>query len=183
MGEFFKNMNLARAIILLTIPLGAALWVFQSNKAEKAEEIETALNSPTRLPKLLSEIQQLAVDHSRLSKELNSEGIRGQDNPQTYIRRVATSSKVEIGDVRITESKRNPLPGIEDRIYTIRPSSTDRGYPRLKISNFLYKLEEDSSRIKVTDISIDIAQRRVKNHIVPDDSWTFTAQVTSRQAK
>ena len=33
------------------------------------------------------------------------------------------------------------------------------------------------------DISLDIAQKRVKNHIVPNDDWTFTAQVTSRQAK
>ena len=181
MNDFFKSMNLARAIIVLTIPLGAALWYFQNSKATRRDEIQENLDR--RIEPLLSSIQQLAVDHSRLSKELNSEGIRGQDNPQTYIRRVATSSKVEIGDVRITESKRNPLPGIEDRVYTIRPSNTDRGFQRVKISNFLYKLEEDSSRIKVTDISLDIAQKRVKNHIVPNDDWTFTAQVTSRQAK
>lgn len=181
MSDFFKNMNLARAIILATIPLGIFLFFFSSSRAGQVDDLERYLGNQVKT--VLSSIQQLAIDHTRLSKELNSEGIRGQDNPQTYIRKVATSSKVEIGDVRISESTRNPISGIEDRIYTIRPSNSDRKYSRLKISNFLYKLEEDSSRIKVTDISIDIAQKRVKNHLVPDDEWTFTAQVTSRQAK
>lgn len=181
MSAIFANMNLARFIILATIPLAIGLALFDSNRSELLDETRRGLNK--RVPEMLSRIQQLAVDHTRLTKEMNSEGLGGQTSPQTYIRKIATSSRVEIGDVKISETKRTPLTGIEDVIYTIRPSDSERGFQRLKISNLLYKLEEDSSRIKVTDISIDIAQRRVKNHVVPDDSWTFTAQVTSRQAK
>lgn len=181
MSDLLKNMSLARFIILVTIPLAIALGVFQSNQAGRVEEMQTDLDR--RVPKLLSQIQQLAVDHTRLTEELSGEGLSKQTSPQTYIRKIATSSRVEIGDVKISESKRTPFTGIEDRIYTIRPSDSERGFQRLNISNLLFKLEEDSSRIKVTNISIDIAQRRVKNHIVPEDKWTFTAQVTSRQAK
>lgn len=181
MSDLFKNMNLARFIIVVTIPLAIGLGFFQSSQAQRVEDIQTDLDK--RVPKMLSQIQQLAVDHTRLKSELSGEGLSGEASPQTYIRKIATSSRVEIGDVKITESKRTPFTGIEDRIYTIRPSDSERGFQRLKISNLLYKLEEDSSRIKVTDVSIDIAQRRVKNHIVPEDKWTFTTQVTSRQAK
>jgi len=181
MSDLFKNMNLARFIIMMTVPLAIGLAVFESGQAERVASIQAGLDGPVYT--LLSQIQQLGDDHTRLTNELNGEGLKGDAAPQTYIRSIATSNRVEIGDVKISESKRTPFTGIEDRIYTIRPFDSERGFQRLKVSNFLYRLEEDSSRIKVTDISIDIAQRRIKNHIVPDDEWTFTAQVTSRQAK
>ena len=180
MGEFLKNMNLARWIILLTVPFGIGLAVYANGNTSVVEERDRALQK--RIPDMLSRIQQLAIDHSQLSDELNAEGIKDL-SAGSYIRKVATSRNVEIGDVRINESKRSPFTGIEDNIYTIRPSDSERGFQRVKVSNFLYKLEEDSNRVKVTDISMDIIQRRVKNHIVPNDSWTFTAQVTTRQAE
>ncbi|MEM7516919.1 MAG: hypothetical protein AAF368_08360, partial [Planctomycetota bacterium] len=66
--------------------------------------------------------------------------------------------------------------------YEIRPSDTKRRFSRVKISNFLYKLEEESSRVKVTHVKMETGQRGLKEEQVPDDKWTLLAEVTSRQA-
>ena len=180
MSDFFRNMNLARFIIVMTLPLSLGLGYFAWTQNQALEEKEDDLRR--RVPKLVTSIQQYAADHSRLKKELRAEGLQGEASPASYIRGVAASNKVEIGDVKIDENTRTPFKGVEDRTFTIRPVESDRKFQRERISNFFFKLEDDSSRIKVTDISIDLVQKRIKNHEVPDDFWTFTGQVTSRQA-
>ena len=180
MSEFFSNMNLARFIIVATIPLSLGLGWFGYAQAEELKKKERALR--TQVAPLVSNTQQLAVEHTRLTKEANKDGLSGQNSPESYIRGIATSDKVEIGDVSITTREISPTKGVTDRVYTIRPTAKGRSYTRPRISNFLFKLEDDSNRIKVTDISIDVAQKNLKPHEVPKDEWTFTAQVTSRQA-
>jgi len=57
----------------------------------------------------------------------------------------------------------------------------ERTFQRLRIANFLYTLEYDSRRVKVTDMKLEIAEKKPKPHEVPADEWFFDAEVTSRQ--
>ena len=71
--------------------------------------------------------------------------------------------------------------GIVDKKINIRPDNRERTFARTTIANFLYTLEAQSRRVKVTMITIENSDRRVKNHEIPKDQWTFLADITSRQ--
>lgn len=181
MKEFFSNMNLARAIIVLTIPICLGLGYFGWDQSRKLEEAHD--NLKVRLPKLATEVQQAATDHTNLTRAVRKDGLsQGNATPETYIRKIAAKERVEIGDVKINKRESRPSKGVVDKKYEIRPSDTKRRFSRVKISNFLYKLEEESSRVKVTHVKMETGQRGLKEEQVPDDKWTLLAEVTSRQA-
>ncbi len=180
MKEFFSNMSLARAIIVLSIPLALVLGWLAWSQSQKTRMMGDDL--AVRMPKLASEIQQLAVDHTRYSLASRKDGLVQDSNPETYIRKIAARDKVQIGDVKITKRERPSSKGITDMEYEIRPADAKREFPRVKISNFLYKLEEESRRVKVTSIKLETGERGLKPNQVPADDWTMVVQVTSRQA-
>lgn len=179
MKSFFKNLNLARGIILVTIvgslTLGALGYVQSRKLAELQQQYDKDLEP------LVKTIQDLGRKHTQLSKNTRQDGLAGQTDPNSYIRKTATKDKVDIGDVKLTSSEDQRTKGIVDYKYRIRPSERDRQYMRSRIANFLYSLEFDSHRVKVTDLTIEIAQKKIKPHEIPDDMWTFEAEITSRQ--
>ncbi|MEM7518477.1 MAG: hypothetical protein AAF368_16335, partial [Planctomycetota bacterium] len=88
MKEFFSNMNLARAIIVVAIPLCLGLGYFGWDQSRKLEEAQDNLD--VRLPKLATEVQQLALDHTRLTRAVRKDGLsQGNATPETYIRKIA----------------------------------------------------------------------------------------------
>ena len=174
-----KNMNLARAIILLSILGSLALGWMSWTRNQKLTELEFALKN--KVPDLGEEIQMLAARHTLLAKERSEDGMVGQDNAETYIYEVAANDRVAIGDTKITPSEAVPRKGVVDKKYRIRPSDRERPYRRKNISNFFYRLEEKSRRVKVTDIKIEPAQKRLKDHEIPEDRWTFDVEITSRE--
>ncbi len=179
MKSFFKNMNLARGIILVTVigslALGALGYAQSRNLSAMQEQHDEALEP------LVKTIQDLGRKHTHLSKSMRQEGLAGQADPNTYIRKIATKDKVEIGDVKLLSSQDERMRGIVDYKYRIRPQDRERQFMRSRIANFLYSLEAESRRVKVTDLTIEIAQKKIKPHEIPDDMWTFEAEVTSRQ--
>jgi hypothetical protein len=179
MKSFFKGMNLARGIILVTV-IGAvglgALGYAQSRKLAEMQE-----QHDQNLEPLVKTIQDLGRKHTHLSKSMRQEGLAGQSDPISYIRKIATKDKVDIGDVKVTSSEDVRTRGIVDYKYRIRPQDRDRQYMRSRIANFLYSLEADSRRVKVTDLTIELAQKKIKPHEIPEDMWTFEAEITSRQ--
>lgn len=175
----FKNMNLARAIILLSILGSLALGWLSWTRSQELSDLEYALKN--KVPDLGADIQTLSARHTDLAKERSEDGMVGQDNAQTYIYEVAANDRVAIGDTKITPSQVVPMKGIVDKKYRIRPTDRERPYRRTNISNFLYRLEEKSRRVKVTDIKIEPAQRRLKDHEIPEDRWTFDVEITSRE--
>ena len=177
--SFFTNMNLARAIILLSILGSAVVGWFGWKKSQELEDMRSSLD--VRVPKLAQEIQALADLHTMLTRERDSDGLLGVPDPNSYIRRVGDAKNVSIGDLDVDPSEDKPEAGIVDKKYRIRPSNKERTYQRQRIANFLYKLEESSPRVRVTSIKIDPVQRRLKPHELPDDRWTFEIEVTSRQ--
>jgi hypothetical protein len=179
MKSFFKGMNLARGIIFVTVIGALALGALGYAQTRKLSEMQEQHDK--NLEPLVKTIQDLGRKHTHLSKSMRQEGLAGQTDPNTYIRKIATKDKVDIGDVKLTSSEDVRTRGIVDYKYRIRPQDRERQFMRSRIANFLYSLESDSRRVKVTDLTIEIAQKKIKPHEIPDDMWTFEAEITSRQ--
>jgi len=100
----------------------------------------------------------------------------------SYIYKVGGMERVEVGNLVLNPAAAEQFSkGVVDKKTNIRPDNRERTFARTTIANFLYTLEQQSRRVKVTMITIENADRRVKNHEIPKDQWTFLADVTSRQ--
>jgi hypothetical protein len=180
MTGFFKSLNLARGIILAAL-LGSVvlLWMGFRNGSRLAE---LKRNYSTDVAKLSGELAQLARKHSQLTDSLKGENLQGEADVQSYIYKVAGMDRVEVGNLDVTPQTPDPFTkGVVDKKINIRPDNRERTFVRTTIANFLYKLEEQSRRVKVTMIKIENAEKRVKPQEIPNDKWTFEAEITSRQ--
>ncbi|MFN0242669.1 MAG: hypothetical protein ACKVWV_07225 [Planctomycetota bacterium] len=180
MKSFFKDMNVARAFILLALIGSVVLGFTGWRQAQALTELRE--RSQSDLEPLVAKIQELGKRHTQLSKSMRAEGLAGQSDPESYVRKTAMKDKVEVGDVKIDRSEDPRTQGVIDRKYRIRPADRDQRFDRVRIANFLYSLEADSPRrVKVTDIQIQIGDKKIKPQDIPEDRWTFEAEITSRQ--
>ncbi len=179
MKAFFAEMNLARGIILISLIGCLALGFLGWQKQSQLDELKDQLD--TRVQPLLKDLMQTAQRHTSLAKTLKDDSLGAQADLETYIRKVAAKDKVEIGNVNMTFTPEQRSKTVVDKVYRIKSDTRDRAFQRLRIANFLYTLEYDSRRVKVTDLKLEIAEKRPKNHEVPADEWFFEAEVTSRQ--
>jgi hypothetical protein len=179
MKSFFANMNLARWIIVAsvagTLVLAFTGWKLHSRRVELERALEVAV------PNRALALQVQARRYSKLYKEAEREGLKGQADPESYIRTLASDEHVALGQVEVIRAREStPRKGVADRKYTIRPQSRDRGFPRDRIANFMWKLESESRRVRVTMAQLD-PEKPLKPHEHPTDSWKWTVEVTSRQ--
>jgi hypothetical protein len=180
MRGFFKSMNLARGIILASL-LGSVvlLWMGMRNASRLAE---LKRNYSTDVSKLAVQLAQLARKHSQLTDSLKGESLQGEADVQSYIYKVAGMDRVEVGNLDVNPLAPDPFAkGVVDKKENIRPDNRERTFLRTTIANFLYTLEQQSRRVKVTMIKIENADKRVKPQEIPNDKWTFEAEITSRQ--
>jgi hypothetical protein len=180
MKSFFKNMNLARAIMLFSLVgvlvLGVIGWQRHTRLSELRAHYEQDVD------KVVRQVMQLGRRHTQLSAAMRKEELAGQSDLESYIRKYAAADRVEIGNVNIAMSTDPRTKGVVDKKYTIKPSDKDRSFSRTMVANFLYRLESESRRVKVTEIALELAEKRLKAHEIPaDDKWTFEAELTSRQ--
>ena len=179
MKAFFANMNLARWIILASIVGSLALaftgWKLHARRVELERELKASV------PNQALELQVLARRYSKLYKEAEREGLKGQADPESYIRTLASDEHVALGQVEVIRAPETfPRKDVVDRKYTIRPQSKDRGFPRDRIANFMWKLESESRRVRVTMAQLD-PEKNLKPWEHPTDAWKWTVEVTSRQ--
>ena len=74
--------------------------------------------------------------------------------------------------------------GVVDKKYVIKPDNPKTPFARMKLVNFFYTLEDDSRRVKLTRVKMEVLdQKGLKTHEVPKDEWTFDCELTSRQRK
>jgi hypothetical protein len=180
MKAFFKSLNLARGIILLSL-LGAAVLLWTGlQHASRLSELKR--NYSTDVVKLAPQLAQLARKHSQLSDNLKGENLQGEADMGSFIYKVAGMDRVEVGNLNLIPATPDPFTkGIVDKKINIRPDNRERSFARTTIANFLYTLEQQSRRVKVTMIKIENADKRVKAQEIPKEVWTFEAEVTSRQ--
>jgi hypothetical protein len=179
MKSFLASMSFARWVIVISL-LGSCFlgWVVWS-KTRRLGEVQVEL---TRVKPLIQKIQESALRLNALQKAADKEGLKGEADPELYIRKVAQQDNVNIGQVVITPRTTTPERNIEDRHYGIRPNNRTERFSRLHIGNFLFKLEEDSRRVKVTELKVNPVERVKPGEVPNDTGWTFEATITSRQA-
>jgi hypothetical protein len=183
MKAFFTNMSLARWIIVVSLVLSIALCFTGWRLHQQRAMLEAALVK--QVPDLAVELQSLSKSYSKLYKDSEREGLKGeQADPAGYIRGIASLDDVQIGQLEIaTPPATEMIKGVLDRKYTIKPQNRDAGFPRLKIANFLWRLENASRRVRVTHIHMETAQKNPKHEDVLMDSWKWEAEATSRAKK
>ena len=182
---FFKNFNFARFIILAGVVGSVALAYMAYEVHEKNVGARAALEPGGEVEVLVRQIQSNSRLATSLSRLKANEGLAGGEKNEmiSYVRRWSAHPEVGIGDVNVKMNSRAVARNIEDHNVVITPQGrTDRPFQRVSIANYLYRLEQKSSRVRVTDLHISYEDSKLKPHQVPpNDRWTFSATVTSRQ--
>lgn len=176
MKSFFGRMSFPRAVILFCSLGSLALGVLVTLRARRLSEVRDEL---ARVPAVVKEIQTDAYRLSDLLRSASAEKFKAQSEPESYIRGIAVDSKINMGQVDITKVVKTPARGIEDNIYKMVPQTKTQRYSRGQIGNFLYKLEADSRRVKVTRIKLTPFEK-VSPGEIGKDSWVFEAELTTR---
>lgn len=195
--EFFKGFNLARFIIVASLIAAAVLGFQIYGRQQRVDDYHAKLGlgpdsrfmpavegqpeTMSWVEKKVRSIQNLGRDFKEKTRQLEGEGLNGEDTPQSYIRSQAIKPRVAIGSLSITPNKRRNR-GYTDNEYSIVPESDDRGKPsfeRTLITNFFFSLESNSSRVKVTALEIKSPGKR-NFEDYPNDKWEFTCKLTER---
>jgi hypothetical protein len=176
--DFFANMNFPRWVIVIMLTSSAVLGWFVFDRKQRLSEVERELR---RVPQLVREIQELGLRLDELQQAERKEKFKVQDDPDTYIRSVAAHDAVRLGQIDITPSTKPSGPGIEDRKFRIKPADRTSSFRRVQVGNFLYQLEAETQRVRVTSLKLEPVQR-LKPGDTGNDLWTFEAEITSRQA-
>ena len=178
--DFFGAMNMARWIIVLgalgSIGLATNGWRLYSERTDlQAGLVET-------IPDRAQNVQFLGKLFSKLQADAEREGFVTQDKPDLYFRGIATDETVKLGQIDVDPAQpRSFYKGTLDLSYTLRPqvSRVDEGYPRDRLANFMFLIEQKSGRVRVTRIRLDPAQR-LKPWEISDDRWKWEIAATSR---
>lgn len=177
MKQFFANMSLARAIIILSIfasaYLGWAGW-------ERQQEVSFLRSTFARqVPNLCKEIQETSKLNTKLQKDIKGDRFIDEGSADSYVRYCADNPSSQMGEVTTDPRVENRPGGILDKTVSIQPLDPKQAYTHSQIASFLYRLEADSNQIKVTSVSYDLLDK-TKPDEYPADRWTFDATITNR---
>jgi hypothetical protein len=181
---FFAALDSTRIIIIASFVGSIVMGVLVYVQRQKLEELERQVG-PQGVQRTVVQIQSRALELANLQRIADRETLRQRDDPERYVREAAAHEHVNIGDVdsRPNSERIDTRRGHVDRIITVQPPrGTNRTYTRAQISNFLFKLEADSRRIRVTRIQIrpETTGGRTRPHEVASDRWTFDVDITIR---
>jgi hypothetical protein len=148
----------------------------------RRERVALEESLQTKVPLLAQNMLVHSQEYSRLDKEADREGLKGgQADPQSYVRRIAGDPMVSIGSVTFqAQPEREFRKGVRDRRYTISPQDPKKSYRRENVARFLWYLESESRRIKVTRAVLERADRNPDPAFIGEDLWTWEAELTSR---
>ena len=177
MKRFLGRMSFPRAVILFCSLGSVALGGLVYMRVQRLREVKDELR---RVPEIVKEIQTDAYRLSDLLRSASNEKFKAQSAPETYIRAIAVDGKINIGQIDIGISDKSPARGIRDDIYKITLQTKTQRCTRGQIGNFLYKLEADSRRVKVTRIKLTPFGERIAPGEIGKDNWVFEADLTTR---
>lgn len=180
------NITFAKVMIFLCLVGSGYLAYVDWQQYQQIKQLKEDLRPLGKVELLVRETQKLGKQYAELTKSLSNDDLAGQASPLTYISEIADYPKIAIGDVSIQTSEKNPgIKGLVDKVYAISPQPSKRDFPKLRIANFLFKLEDKSPRIRVTRLVIDQLNKAGKPKVepteYPKDSYYFSAEVTSRE--
>ena len=176
MKSFFGKMSFPRAVILFcslgSVVMGALVFDRTRRLADVHEELR-------RVKEVIKEIQTDAYRLDDLQRSAGAEKFAAQDELETYIRKIAGEDNIDMGQLDFQKRPHEPARGILDNICKISPQSKTPHYNRGQIGNFLYTLERDSQRVKVTRLKLTPSDKAVAGE-VGKDRWNFEAELTTR---
>ncbi len=180
--SFFRNMNLARAIILVAF-IGSIFLAWKNYQDRQTlDRFETALRKD--VPDTVENIQRLSQQYSKLVQSKAEDGLARESSPQSYIATVRDMRGAELGLMDVTTNESSYDGNIEDVKITVRPFEKESKFTRNQLAYFMYEIERGSNRMKITDIDLQLAERRgLKNEDIPTDFWTYRIEMTTRQEK
>jgi hypothetical protein len=176
MKSFLGRMNFPRAVILFCSLGSLALGWLVYQRASRLAQIERELR---QVEVLLKEMHTDAYLLNDLLRIASAEKFKAQSEPETYIRTIAADDKIKVGQVEFNQSTTTPFRGVEDRVFKVKPQTKTQRYSRLQIGNFLYKLESDSRRVKVTRVRMTPFEKLDPGEL-GNDAWVFEVELTSR---
>jgi len=182
MSSFFRQMSFPRAVILFCTLGSLVLGYLVFQRSQRLDEIQRELKL---VENVLREIQVDATHLNDLQRVASNEKFKAQSEPETYIRNIAQDDMVNLGQLAVDKTTKpvSGINGVEDRIYRITPAPSVRAtahYQRVYLGNFMFKLETDSRRVKVTSIKLDPVDKRLKPGQISSDEWTFDIELTTR---
>ena len=193
--KFLREMTAMKFMILLCVVAAGVLGWFGWEQHQRVKELRGYLGltaqeelkpAKSKVEEEAENLQMAATNFTALTKELEGDNLRGANSPMTVIRGVASNSKIALGAIDI-DPRESPGRGFVDKTYAIKPknlSSESREAPtfqRTQLANFMFKLEEGSKRVKVTNFRISQPKKSLKPEEIPNDRWAFTATVTIRE--
>jgi hypothetical protein len=187
MRGFFTDMSLERWVIVISLVAAIALGSvgFFRFHRERAD-LQAALHYDVK--KLAQDIETAALNYSKLYKDADLQGLTGtQSNMESFIRDLARRETANLGQVAVTISEGNsPRKGVKDVKYGIAPQTRDRAFSRVGIGNFLYMLETEGRRLRVSHLRLQMSPRNLKEWEIPpgkegSEQWTWEAELISRQ--
>ena len=184
MKGFFAELNFARVMILTCLVGSCVLGWFIHENYGRIKLQDEALAPDGRAAQLVREIQSLSKRYTELYDHKSDENLTAQGNPQTYISNIAGHEDVRLGRVDIKVSDHTVTNTVRDKTYTVTPQEREKAFLRSNIANFLWKVEADSRRVRVTQLTMTAhnsqGKTRVQPEEFPDDTWTFSCKITSR---
>lgn len=181
-----RNLSFAKIMILMCFVGSIALGYLDWQNYQKIKDMETKLAEGGAVENLVRETQQIGKEYGSLRKDLSGDGMAGLDNAMSYFIRIGDLQEVAMGGLEITPNEsKDRRTGVTDTVYTIRPQTRDRHYTRTSLTNFLYKVEEGSPRIRITQFQMtnqnQDGKARVEPTEYPKDLFSFSCKVTSRE--
>jgi len=173
--HFFAHMSFPRAVILFCTLGSLALGALVFLKERRLSQIETELQT---VQGVLKQIQIDAYRYDELARQADSEKLKGQSDVETFIRNTAAQDKITMGQLDISNKPVILSAGVSDKVYTIKPGAK-RNHSLLQVGNFLYTLERDSSRVKITHLKLTPSDKLSPGEI-GKDQWVFEADLTTR---
>lgn len=185
--SFLEHLTLSRGIILGSF-LGSAVvgWLLYREQQRLADLQAAVDEARNRVPLLVNKAQELEGLMKATSREDFGSSVQ---DLESYITARAKDPKVNLGQVEIgkpseqvIQSARSGAPGVRDLVYRVNPASSGKGeFSRGEISNFIYLLEQDSRRVKVTGLTMTPTDKGAKVDRLLSDRWKYDIELRVRE--
>lgn len=169
-GWDFERGVLAFMAVLVLAGVGFIFW--QQSEASTLQKKLSGAESE------LTQIGQIADQVLVLQKEIAEDVVAsGKVGPFQYIEQQMVNSKIGKkfnNQTPITDA--HPSDGYQDTKFTLQVAQQDFEFDRQEIAHFLLYLEGNTTRMKVTHLTLDLSTKKGSQ-----DSWKPRITITDRQ--
>jgi hypothetical protein len=171
----FKDWDFERGVLSfmgLLIVAGLGFIVWQNTTAEALQGRIGSAESQ------LKQIGELANQVIALQLELADDDVASNRlGPYAYIEQQMVNSKIgKRFNQQTPVPSQHPQDGYEDIAYTLNVAQPDFDFSRREIAQFLLYVEGNTTRMKVTHVTLDRSQRKGAE----PDSWKPRFTITDR---